>query len=102
MPPPPINLKNIKYTSSFLLKNFFSFENFGANFSLIMSLKYKPAKKYSTAATIVVEISTNNKEDYRKATSSAEEAIRFLENKGLVYGERGKYFNLAIPHNSNL
>ena len=33
---------------------------------------------------------------------SAEEAIRFLEEKGLVYGERGKYFNLALPHNSNL
>ena len=37
-----------------------------------------------------------------KGKESAEEAIRFLEEKGLVYGERGKYFNLALPHNPNL
>ena len=33
---------------------------------------------------------------------AVEETIRFLEEKGLVYGECGKYLNLALPHNSNL
>jgi ribosomal peptide maturation radical SAM protein 1 len=32
----------------------------------------------------------------------AENTIAFLEEKGLLYGERGKYLNLALPHNSNL
>jgi len=32
----------------------------------------------------------------------AEDAIKFLEAKGLIYGERGKYLNLALPHNPNL
>ena len=32
----------------------------------------------------------------------AENAIAYLEEKGLLYGERGKYLNLALPHNSNL
>jgi len=31
-----------------------------------------------------------------------ENAIAYLEEKGLLYGERGKYLNLALPHNSNL
>ena len=31
-----------------------------------------------------------------------ENTIAFLEEKGLLYGERGKYLNLALPHNSNL
>ena len=31
-----------------------------------------------------------------------ENTITFLEEKGLLYGERGKYLNLALPHNSNL
>ena len=31
-----------------------------------------------------------------------ENAIAHLEEKGLLYGERNKYLNLAIPHNSNL
>jgi ribosomal peptide maturation radical SAM protein 1 len=30
-----------------------------------------------------------------------EKTIAFLEEKGLLYGERGKYLNLALPHNSN-
>ncbi len=34
--------------------------------------------------------------------SLAENAIAYLEEKGLLYGERGKYLNLALPHNSNL
>jgi len=25
-----------------------------------------------------------------------------LEDQRLIYGERGKYLNLALPHNSNL
>lgn len=32
----------------------------------------------------------------------AENAIAYLEEKGFLYGERGKYLNLALPHNSNL
>jgi hypothetical protein len=32
----------------------------------------------------------------------AENSIAYLEEKGLLYGERGKYLNLALPHNSNL
>ena len=32
----------------------------------------------------------------------AENAIAYLEEKGLLYGERDKYLNLALPHNSNL
>ena len=32
----------------------------------------------------------------------AENAVAFLEEKGLLYGERGKYLNLALPHNANL
>jgi hypothetical protein len=32
----------------------------------------------------------------------AENSIAYLEEKGLLYGERGKYLNLAIPHNPNL
>ena len=28
--------------------------------------------------------------------------FKLLEEKGLLYGERNKYLNLAIPHNSNL
>ena len=31
-----------------------------------------------------------------------ENAIAYLEQKGLLYGERGKYLNLALPHNANL
>ena len=31
-----------------------------------------------------------------------ENAIAYLEEKGLLYGERDKYLNLALPHNSNL
>ena len=31
-----------------------------------------------------------------------ENTIAFLEEKGFLYGERGKYLNLALPHNSNL
>jgi ribosomal peptide maturation radical SAM protein 1 len=31
-----------------------------------------------------------------------ENTLAFLEEKGLVYEERGKYLNLALPHNSNL
>jgi len=31
-----------------------------------------------------------------------ENAIAYLEEKGLLYGERGKYLNLALPHNANL
>ncbi|MBT3922684.1 MAG: RiPP maturation radical SAM protein 1 [Nitrospina sp.] len=31
-----------------------------------------------------------------------ENTIAYLEEKGLLYGERGKYLNLALPHNSNL
>jgi hypothetical protein len=31
-----------------------------------------------------------------------ENAIAYLEEKGLLYGERKKYLNLALPHNSNL
>ena len=30
-----------------------------------------------------------------------EKTISFLEEKGLLYGERGKFLNLALPHNSN-
>ena len=32
----------------------------------------------------------------------AENAVAFLEEKGLLYGERGKYLNLALPHNANI
>ena len=32
----------------------------------------------------------------------AENAVAFLEEKGLLYGERGKCLNLALPHNANL
>ena len=35
-------------------------------------------------------------------TEAAEDAIKLLEEKGLIYCERGKYFNLALPHNPNL
>ncbi|MBT4105952.1 MAG: RiPP maturation radical SAM protein 1 [Nitrospina sp.] len=31
-----------------------------------------------------------------------ENTIAFLEEKGFLYGERGKYLNLALPHNANL
>ena len=31
-----------------------------------------------------------------------ENIIKTLEDQRLVYGERGKYLNLALPHNSNL
>jgi len=48
------------------------------------------------------QIKEHLKDHNIEGEESAEEAIRFLENKGLVYGERGKYFNLALPHNSNL
>jgi ribosomal peptide maturation radical SAM protein 1 len=43
------------------------------------------------------EKSTQEAED-----NLAENTIAFLEEKGLLYGERGKYLNLALPHNSNL
>ena len=35
-------------------------------------------------------------------TNKVENAIAYLEEKGLLYGERGKYLNLALPHNANL
>ncbi len=35
-------------------------------------------------------------------TNLVENAIAYLEEKGLLYGERGKYLTLALPHNSNL
>ena len=35
-------------------------------------------------------------------TEAAEDAIKLLEEKGLIYCERGKYLNLALPHNPNL
>ena len=35
-------------------------------------------------------------------TNQVENAITYLEEKGLLYGERGKYLNLALPHNANL
>ena len=38
----------------------------------------------------------------RKSEDVVEEAIQFLEEKGLIYEERGKYLNLALPHNANL
>ena len=44
----------------FLLKNFFNFENFEANFSWIISRKNNPARKYNNIAPIVVEVSTIN------------------------------------------
>ena len=31
-----------------------------------------------------------------------ENAITYLKEKGLLYEERKKYLNLALPHNSNL
>jgi hypothetical protein len=31
-----------------------------------------------------------------------EDIIKDLEDKRLMVGERGKYLNLALPHNSNL
>ena len=43
VPPPPTNLQPVKYITSFLLKKFFNFKNFGANFSSINSLKKKLA-----------------------------------------------------------
>ena len=48
------------------------------------------------------QINKHLKEQNIGGEESAEETIRFLEEKGLVYGERGKYLNLALPHNSNL
>ena len=34
--------------------------------------------------------------------AALESILKDLEDKRLVYGERGKYLNLALPHNSNL
>ena len=48
------------------------------------------------------QINEHLKEQNIGGEESAEETIRFLEEKRLVYGERGKYLNLALPHNSNL
>ena len=48
------------------------------------------------------QINKHLKEQNIGGEESAEETIRFLEEKRLVYGERGKYLNLALPHNSNL
>ena len=31
-----------------------------------------------------------------------ENILKDLEDQRLIYGERGKYLNLALPHNSNL
>ena len=47
VPPPPINLKHIKYIVSFLLKNSIKLENFAANFFSIISLKKVFAKRYT-------------------------------------------------------
>ena len=47
MPPPPINLKHIKYIVSFLLKKFINLENFVLNFFSIKSLKKAFASWYN-------------------------------------------------------
>jgi len=39
-------------------------------------------------------------EDVERA--ELESIIKDLESQRLMYGERGKYLNLALPHNSNL
>ena len=31
-----------------------------------------------------------------------EESVAHLEKQGFLYGERGKYLTLALPHNANL
>ncbi len=43
---------------SFLIKNSFNFENFGANLFFIVSLKKKPTNKYNSVAPIVVAVKT--------------------------------------------
>ena len=43
---------------SFLIKNSFNLENFGANLFFIVSLKKKPTNIYNSAAPIVVPIKT--------------------------------------------
>ncbi|MDP6657259.1 MAG: RiPP maturation radical SAM C-methyltransferase [Nitrospinaceae bacterium] len=34
--------------------------------------------------------------------SAAEKAVQQLEDMGILYGEKGKYLTLALPHNANL
>jgi hypothetical protein len=34
--------------------------------------------------------------------SLVEESVAHLEERGFLYGERGKYLTLALPHNANL
>ena len=43
---------------SFLIKNSFSLENFGANLFFIVSLKKNPTNKYNSVAPIVVDVKT--------------------------------------------
>jgi len=33
---------------------------------------------------------------------AAENAVQQLEEMGILYGEKGKYLTLALPHNANL
>ena len=34
--------------------------------------------------------------------NAAEDAISQLEKMGILYGEKGKFLTLALPHNANL
>ena len=47
VPPPPMNLKDIKYNVSFLLKKTINLENFVLNFFSIKSLKKVFARRYN-------------------------------------------------------
>ncbi len=53
-PPPPINLKHIKYINSFCLKKSTNLENLALNFFSIKSLKKVFAKRYNKNPPIVL------------------------------------------------
>jgi predicted transcriptional regulator len=41
-------------------------------------------------------------EEFGVAETEAEKEILQLEKMGILYGEKGKYLTLALPHNANL
>ena len=103
-PPPPINLKHIKYINSFCLKKSTNLENLALNFFSIKSLKKVFAKRYNKNPPIVlpnININVPNHLPKIKPPSKAtglpnpsKRIQKIVKAKNLMHGKTSK-----IKHN---